>query len=62
MPLVKSRCCEVLIGRMDFKFIKGIYRSYGVLPYVADYVVEIASFEHVDRIGRHPKLHIDVAH
>ena len=62
MSLVECVWSEVLISRMDFKFIKGIYRSYGVLPNVADYVVEIASFEHVDRIGRHPKLHIDVAH
>ena len=47
---------------MNLEPLKRIYRSNGVLPYVADYVVEIASFEHVDRIRRHPKLHIDVAH
>ena len=62
VPLVESRGGEVLVNGMYFKFLEGINRSDSVLPNIAYDIIEISSFEHVDWIWRHPKLHIDVSY
>ena len=61
MSIVKSNSWEILIGGMNFKFIEGVKRSNGMLPDVTDYIMELSLFEHVNRVRRHPVLHIDVS-
>lgn len=62
MSLVEGGSGEVFVDWMDLEFLEGIDGSNGMLPDIAYDIVEVASFEHVDWIRRHPKLHIDVAH
>lgn len=61
MPLVEGRSREVLVNRVNFKFLKGINGCDGVLPNVANNVVKIPSFEHIHRIRRHPIFHVNIA-
>jgi hypothetical protein len=51
MPLVEGRSGEVLIGRMDFEALEGVYWGNGVLPDIAHHIIEVASLEEVDRVG-----------
>lgn len=60
MPLVESRGGEVFVDRMDFELLEGVDGGDGVLPDISYHVVEVASLEHVDWVGRHPELHVDV--
>lgn len=62
VSFIKSGSSEVFIYWMDFKVGEGVDGSDGVLPDVADNIVEVAIFEEIDWIGRHPVLHVDVAH
>jgi len=62
VSLVESRCWKVLVCWMYIKLLKRICWSDCVLPHIANDVVEIASFEHVYGIRRHPELHVDVTY
>lgn len=46
---------------MRLETIERINGSDGMLPNIADDIVKVAIFEQVDRVGRHPIFHIDVA-
>lgn len=60
MSVIKSRSSEVFIDRMDVELAKGIHWGDGVLPDISDDVIELACFEHVDRVGTHPIFKVDV--
>ena len=62
VSFVESGSGEVFIDWMDLEVGEGVDGSDSVLPDVADDIVEVASFEEIDWIGRHPVLHVDVAH
>lgn len=51
VPLVEGRSGEVLIDRMDLEPLEGVYWGNGVLPDIADHIIEVASLEEVDRVG-----------
>ena len=49
VPLVECRGSEILIDRMDLKVLEGVDGRTGVLPDIANDVVKLPFFEHVDR-------------
>jgi len=61
VSLIETRCSIILINWMNLKILIRINRSNSMLPHVTNYVIEISSLEHVNRVGRHPVLHIDIA-
>ena len=50
--IVISWKSEIIIDRMRLKCFEGINRSPSPLPYVAHYIVDIASFKHAHRRRR----------
>jgi hypothetical protein len=62
VPLIESRSGEILVNGMDLEVLEGINRGDGVLPYVSNNIVELSSFEEINRTRRHPVLHVDVTH
>ena len=61
MSLIESGNGEVIINRMDIELLEGVDWSDSVLPNVAHDIVETSLFEHIDRIWRHPILHVNVS-
>ena len=62
MAIIEARDCEVLVDWMNLEILERVERSDGVLPNIANYIIEISCFEHIDRIRRHPVFHIDISY
>lgn len=61
VSFVEGRSGEVFVYWVDLEPLEGVDGSDGVLPHVTHHVVEVATLEEIDGIGRHPVLHVDVA-
>lgn len=62
VSFVESSSGEVFVYWVDLESLEGVNGSDGVLPDVANHIVEIPTPEEIDGVGRHPVLHVDVAH
>ncbi len=50
MSLVKGGSAEIFIDGMDLKLFERIDGSDSMLPNISNNIIEIACFEHIDRI------------
>lgn len=62
VALVEGGGGEVLVDWVDLEAFERVDGRDGVLPDVADHIVEITSLEEVHRVRGHPELHVDVSH
>ena len=62
MAIIEARDCEVLVDWMNLEILERVERSDGVLPNIANYIIEISCFEQVDRTWRHPVFHVDISY
>lgn len=60
VSFVEGRSSEIFVDGVDLEPLEGVDGGNSMLPHIPHHVVEAPCLEHVDRIWRHPILHIHV--